>query len=587
MLLKLENLPVEIITRIFTLLDLDSLLNIGVTCRHLRACYNQDIIWKQLCSEYKYWGSNSTIDYVTYQGRYITRFQTDQIVDSLVHYCIQGADMHFNADQFELVHNDIGEDAKDRLFYHLNTMDDALDVLARRWWANELLLFLIRVEAMKDLFRILYDAEPFTEEKALTAFDMLIRRDCIVDQKSVSVALDCMAEEFKANHPRYSERSTRDLALKIAEFMTVNKNFHAPSSQYDYYEPANSLISYCLADPNHAGLQITHASIYCAVTRRLGLNARVIGTPESVMAIVYSPQGKSLEGNDLPESSDQEKIYVDPFRDDNWERSEADINRLISLVDRIPDYQGPNKQEMLEPMKPANFIIRVGNNLINCLQIRENWSRHSPLSEPIHGLHDIAIFYAVALVGLALKTTADRRTLDDVYANPMFRERRAYFPERMLNDHPWDEMLLYKTWRNDGTPFLDPHLKLHALPYSPLNSLSLQSGPKLRSGFRDRVIQFKVGTVFNHRRYRYTGMIVGWDESCAQDLFWQAAQRVDHLPGGAEQPFYSAMSVVLSATLTCTNPCRSDQDGHSRYVAEENIIPQQDPPFYDTMYVLT
>ena len=36
----------------------------------------------------------------------------------------------------------------------------------------------------------------------------------------------------------------------------------------------------------------------------------------------------------------------------------------------------------------------------------------------------------------------------------------------------------------------------------------------------------------------------------------------------------------------CTNSHNSDQDGISRYVAEENIDPQHNPPFYDEYHNL-
>jgi F-box protein 21 len=539
MVLNLENLPVEIISRIFTILHLDSLLNVGRTCRHLRSCYNQEIIWKQLCSRYQFWDSNPTISYDTWQELYIARFKKDRIVDSIIDSCIQDSDLSSNVAHFQRLYNDIAQEAKDRLFHHMRAPDDAPDVLARRWWANELLLFLHRAEAMKDLFRVLFHAEPFAEENVLTAFDMLIRRDCLVDQACVSYGLDEIVDEFKVEYPRFGEYNTRDLALKIAQFMTISKNFHAPSSGLDYYEPANNFISYCLTDPEHGGLQITHSSIYCAIARRLGLDAKVIGPPESVMAIVYTPYGKSLDGKNLSKTSGREKIYVDPYRDDAWERSEADINRLISLVDRIPDYQVSDRALMLEPMKASNFIIRVGNNLINCLQIRESRGPFSPLSRPKHDLQESAIFYAITLVDLILKTAAALRGIGDASINPMFRDERVDYgrlPEKMESDQPWDLLLLYELCRNEITPFLQPRLRLFAIP-------SIPRHPKQRSNFKDQLIRYSVGTVFNHRRYGYTGVIVGWDESCAQNIFWQATQNVNQLPGGPNQPFYSVMSV--------------------------------------------
>ena len=69
--------------------------------------------------------------------------------------------------------------------------------------------------------------------------------------------------------------------------------------------------------------------------------------------------------------------------------------------------------------------------------------------------------------------------------------------------------------------------------------------------------EYLVGTYFKHRRYGYEGLIVGWDPKCENDEAWIQQMRVDSLPRGRSQPFYSVIDV----------------GGGSRYVAEENITP--------------
>ena len=67
--------------------------------------------------------------------------------------------------------------------------------------------------------------------------------------------------------------------------------------------------------------------------------------------------------------------------------------------------------------------------------------------------------------------------------------------------------------------------------------------PKPRSGpdAPQTKVVYKIGQHFQHKRYGYEGIIVGWDYKCSADPRWIHQMRVDDLPRGREQPFYNVM----------------------------------------------
>ncbi|KAI7842305.1 hypothetical protein COHA_003945 [Chlorella ohadii] len=75
-----------------------------------------------------------------------------------------------------------------------------------------------------------------------------------------------------------------------------------------------------------------------------------------------------------------------------------------------------------------------------------------------------------------------------------------------------------------------------------------------------------IGTVIRHRRYGYRGVIAGHDPRCLADEAWIQQMRVDMLPGGREQPFYSVLVDV-----------RDRPGAQTTYVAQENIICMRKP----------
>ncbi|GAQ85319.1 hypothetical protein KFL_002290100 [Klebsormidium nitens] len=75
------------------------------------------------------------------------------------------------------------------------------------------------------------------------------------------------------------------------------------------------------------------------------------------------------------------------------------------------------------------------------------------------------------------------------------------------------------------------------------------------------VARHQVGTVIQHRRYGYKGLIFGWDPTCQRPKSWVEKNRVDDLEHGANQVFYHVL------------PDESDgQPRNEMYVAQDNIV---------------
>lgn len=56
-----------------------------------------------------------------------------------------------------------------------------------------------------------------------------------------------------------------------------------------------------------------------------------------------------------------------------------------------------------------------------------------------------------------------------------------------------------------------------------------------------RNVQYKVGQIFQHKRYRYKAVITGWDAECAATDGWMAHMGVHELPRGKYQGFYHVL----------------------------------------------
>jgi F-box protein 21 len=468
----------------------------------------------------------------------------------MVEYFVHKPQFSGTVRRFPDLYNTIGIEARDCLFRHMKTDDDALDVLARRWWANELLWFINRFEASESLFMILSSDSPdWREEDVLICFDMLMRRDGVANHAYISGMLDNLAKQFEAEHPKFAEFTTRDLAFKLVEYLMFSVGLRFSENEDEFFQPSNSLLSYCLAEPEHRGLPITHCTIYCAIARRLGLRSRILGLPGNVFLAIYAPDGKSVDHKQLPPTAKPDLLYLDLLRPGGWEVSEE---FLIGRTRELVLASAEERQSLVQPMNPRTFAYRVGNNIVHCI----NHVLEVGTPVPEHGLHALPLQYSLSLFSFI-----DRVSGNFMHLNPMRPDDHAFNHPRIHYRNvagyaeeyrPWDAVLLQEL--RNSHPFSIRPFHAYPVPQPPI--ITKRRGPA------SNALRFRVGQVFRHVRYNYIGVIIGWDTVCEQPPEWQFLQGIGTLERGGSQPFYSAVA----------------EDGSFRYVAEENILIIKDRP---------
>mmetsp|Transcript_32469 Transcript_32469/g.45028 ORF Transcript_32469/g.45028 Transcript_32469/m.45028 type:complete len:283 (+) Transcript_32469:182-1030(+) len=80
-------------------------------------------------------------------------------------------------------------------------------------------------------------------------------------------------------------------------------------------------------------------------------------------------------------------------------------------------------------------------------------------------------------------------------------------------------------------------------------------------------VHFPLGQVVRHKKYKYRGVVCGWDKTCERDASWQIQMGTNLLPNGGNQAFYG----VLPDESDCIKLFGAKRD--SKYVAQDNMEP--------------
>jgi hemimethylated DNA binding protein len=100
---------------------------------------------------------------------------------------------------------------------------------------------------------------------------------------------------------------------------------------------------------------------------------------------------------------------------------------------------------------------------------------------------------------------------------------------------------------------------------------ALAARARARAAHEDRHgILYSLGTTFRHKLFGYTGVIVGWDRTCARSPDWVDAFTTN-LDAGAAQPFYAVLPDARDCAALFGGP------RESKYVAQENVEPLYPP----------
>ncbi|MCJ1398660.1 hypothetical protein MMC11_001861 [Xylographa trunciseda] len=555
----ISDLPEEIIQQILLYcspITLTTFQRVSHRCNALV----EPFLWRRQCQiQYRYWDPKhrikekfrGDINAADWRNLLAERRRIDRVTSSALEDIL--ASQMGRIDKFQRI-IECGYDAKDCLLRHLTVDDDAVDVLARRYYSDAALGCLHRIMAIKEWLSLQKDEENISLERALGAYDMFVLHDREGDFDEISTRLDAIADDIRAKYADINLQSPRQKAISIAVYLRVN-NLTGIEDLHQYQDLQNNYLGIALYEEDHPSLPLISTAIYCCLAKRLDLDAHACGFPLHVYTIVKSARGFDLDGNRTTSDSDEPQLmYMDPFRSD----SETPVTDLQAQLHSL----GVPKASHLHALAPAStseIVIRSGRNILASVHeahrsaVARNGHGGNSHITLISSFPDMeSAFYgalwALSLLGLPpdsndpFETTFQRRP----YLPRIIEHYETHFP----GDISLIENYIAPLFRDFGDY---AHLRETVRVMRAGDSM-----PKLireRTGETSKHVKYQIGQVFQHKRYNYMAVIIGWDAECAAPEHWMSQMRVHELPQGRHQSFYHVLV----------------EDNSVRYVAEENI----------------
>ena len=327
------------------------------------------------------------------------------------------------------------------------------------------------------------------------------------------------------------DQSPRQKATKLAEFFTHN-GLIGVSSNSRYHDLQNNFIGIALQDGCQPSLPLVSVAIYCCVAQRLEIDAQPCGFPFHMLAIIKSSRSRTLDGRHTESSISSETMYMDPFRSNQ----EVYVNDLRTQLQHFGIPQS-KFTELLGVMSTAEIVRKSAKNIITSLQaMRHNYGA-------VRSFPDVdGAFYAAVWAVLLLP---DGSTVTAT-------EQRATCLSHITGRI--EKYFLTDTWLIEKyiLPLIEDRIQHEQLQKSIgviRTTDHMLKNVKGRTSNSIRNVQFKVGQVFQHKRYHYKAVITGWDVECAATDDWMTHMGVHNLPRGKYQGFYHVLSVHMRGFL--------------------------------------
>ncbi|CAN9114913.1 unnamed protein product [Alternaria alternata] len=550
------GLPTEILEAIFLNLDPRSLASVSQTNKLIKELTTDaPIIWRHLCkSQFKTWDSRHNIiakfaaplSDVDWRALYMTKHTIERHTRKLLNHIVTSQQERIRCIN-EIA--EFGYDAKETLLKECACPDDTEDVLARRYYANAVLERIHREVAIK-VWTDLHNGKDISIERALGAYDVFARVGEDVDVDVVAEDITALANRLLETYPDFRSWSPRRQASTLASYLR-DQGFQGVTDT-SYRALRNSFIGLVIRSANHQSLPLISVAIYCAVAQRIGLDARPCGFLFHVYTLVYAPKNYNLDGEYKPTSSTElDYMYLDPFRSSSEVR-QGDLQRVL----RDMGVPSSEHRGFLSDTNTREMVMRTARNIMNSVQtIRETEAGSRRIeaswmnSQPDMDNAFYATIWAMLLLG---------PNDDNLNASHTAIRRRQYLPyllEHFQMHYPWDVTLLSRY----VIPMFYNQPEGHRLLQfvQSMHQVDAMRKPVIHRSERTQDVAFKVGQLFQHKRYGYEGVITGWDVVCDANEDWIQNMRVDSLSNGRNQAFYHV--------LVC--------DKSVRYVAAENIQP--------------
>lgn len=348
--------------------------------------------------------------------------------------------------------------------------------------------------------------------------------------------LDTLADVFRKENGTENRLTTRAETLALAKFVRAH-NLTGLDAHVQYRNLENNFISIALKAPHHPSLPLISVAIFCALAERLGLDARPCGFPEHVHAMVYPPEGFTLDGEPVSDHNKAKPMYLDPFTSAEEKPVEALRERLVEL--RRPS---DTHDDFLGSASIKDMVIRTACNIWQSVREskrrfgRPNNGDNQFLSSSYSLDHESA-FYGAMFALLVLG-----------YINDMELVRTGVQPTQIvlyiihiLETHFPEDVTLVE---NHIIPLFEGKLECRQLIEAVRIAREADETPKRvhsRGDHLPRKVKYKIGQLFRHRRYGYTAVITGWDADCEAGEDWIQMMDVDALPNGRNQNFYHVL----------------------------------------------
>lgn len=532
----LRLLPDELLEAIVFHLPAEATLAFGSTCKRGNKIAYEHLIWRNHCvHDWRYWEDRHELQeklqrppaQTKWRQLYNERRKAD--AKALAAFDEMLTTQQYRIERMEEISKQ-GYDVKDTLLrLRDETPEDAEDVLARRYYADAVLGQLHRKTALEKWTR-LQQRQMVRLEEVLCAYDLFVLGGRRGDLTDVDHEFDRIAQAIRAREPveqDFDSLSIRVKATRIAEYLW-SENLVGNPSPDDYHALRNNFISIALFDEVHTSLPLQSVAIYCAVARRLGLNAKPSNYPGHVHAVIEAPNAMTLDGRlrTTAQGTEPETMHMDPWRSSEEVPQEALSLRLVQMG-APPAQHGAS----LGATSTAEMVMRTGRNIMHSVQEARDRQRVSRQGLPFPDIEAAwySMLWSMIIIG------------DQNQASTLHRRRQClpYLAEHFQAHFPEDLGLVQTTLLPMFENEREHHVLLHLINTNRTADQN-KKAPKRRAAM-DHNIEFKVGMHFQHKRYGYEGFVIGWDFKCSADPRWMHQMRVDDLPRGREQPFYNVV----------------------------------------------
>ncbi|KAL3856329.1 hypothetical protein ACJMK2_011098 [Sinanodonta woodiana] len=547
------QLPRELIEHILKIefLHIADICHVAQTCITLKDIAYENEIWKHRIRRRwyhllaRYSRDQSYNWYIEYKNRHLFGLKIRRMVEALSpkYYTSEEISKEGFREFRSLLsqHKHAGEFLVDELMEIVHHKDVGQN-LTVKYYAEKVLRFLQHeylTQKIKDFLQL----DP-SKQKLETGAVMVaqwcqpmenITENGIADQlDSLAADVRKLLKERDPTHPIFSREfnynditedmwSTGQCRSVLDCLNTVlfeQHEFHG--NKDDYYNQTNSYIDKVLQCKT--GIPISLSVIYSAVAKRLGLVCEPVNFPAHFL---LSWKEHPMFGPELMYT------YIDVFNGGKF-MSFPDLPRELSTPANIID------RESLKVTSPSQVFERMVRNLVGIGR------QQGRMGDSLLCLRN-----ALELFLIICPNDIDMRLLQ-VRVNLHLNINLPDVMDSLQRIADSDQA------RMGLVAYLMQTTQVQ-MTQNQENKENKEIKPKYRRDNAD--VEYAVGMIMLHKRYRYKCVIYGWDSICQATEEWIVQMGVHNLARKQHQPFYNVLV----------------EDGTNRYAAQENLTPVDDP----------